>query len=195
VSLATPPPTPDWSPFRLAPPGQRSDPPRSIDTPAGVADRLRAAAFAEIQAMHAFRWAAERFDDAPPDLRRAWLGLALAEERHLGWLMARMRELQVDPAGRCVADPLWHSLVSCKTAKDFAFYMATAEDRGRKAGERFSRDMMENDPISAQIFGKIAEEEVEHIALAARYFDYGDRHSDCSVLTPWNRVPHRGPEV
>jgi uncharacterized ferritin-like protein (DUF455 family) len=189
------PPRPDWSPFALAPAGERGLPPRSIDTPEGIGDRLRAAAFAELQALHAFRWAADAFVDAPAPLRQAWRGLALAEERHLHWLLRRMRELGIDPAGRPVAENLWIALTSCKTAKDFAFYMATAEDRGRQAGERFHRQMMAKDPVSAEIFGKIAEEEVAHIKLAAQWFDYGDRHTDCSLLTPWNRVPHRGPEV
>ena len=39
--------------------------------------------------------------------------------------------------------------------------MASAEDRGRRAGERFFEMMKDTDPISAEIFRKIAEEEVE----------------------------------
>jgi hypothetical protein len=94
-------------------------------------------------------------------------------------------------------------LRSCKTAREFALYMASSEDRGRKAGERFHQQMMARDPISAKIFGKIAEEEVEHIALASQFFDYvpGRGYADpirpdaCTSGPPWNRVPHRGPEV
>jgi hypothetical protein len=48
--------------------------------------------------------------------------------------------------------------------------MASAEERGRKAGERFHAQMLQRDPESARIFGKIAEEEVAHIALARKYF-------------------------
>ena len=63
--------SPDWSPFRLAPEGTRPEPPRSIHTRDGIGDRLRSAAFAEIQAREAFLWADIRFaDEAPEELVR-----------------------------------------------------------------------------------------------------------------------------
>lgn len=164
------PPNPDWSPFLLAPSGAHGDAPRSIHSSEGIGDRLRAASFAELQAVHAFNWAAARFEDAPPGLCSAWRGLALAEERHLGWLLKRMTELGVDVAGRKVSDQLWISLCSRQTARDFAQFMAGAEERGRRAGERFHQALLEQDPITAEIFRKIAEEEIEHIALAGKYF-------------------------
>ena len=163
-------PEPDWSPFRVCAPGEHADAPRSIHSPEGVTDRLRAAAFAEIQAREAFDWAAARFDDAPASLRTAWSGLALAEDRHLHWLLARMEALGAGIQDRRVSTQLWHSLRSCQNAKDFAQYMANAEERGRRAGERFHQEMRQKDPISAEIFGKIAEEEIVHIQLARNYF-------------------------
>lgn len=191
---------PDWTPFDVVPRGQRPDAPRSIQTPEGIGDRLRAAAFAEIQAREAFRWAADTFSEVPSSLTTAWRGLALAEDRHLRWLLNRMTELQFDIRGRRVSDQLWVSLRSCHSAKEFAHYMASAEDRGRRAGERFQQAMAEVDPVSAEIFGKIAAEEVEHIALAERYFPRGEvtisgGSGDCTPLRAWNRVPRRGPEV
>lgn len=156
--------------FRLAEPGAHGDAPRAIHSREGIGDRLRAAAFAEIQARDAFLWAAETFTEAPQALRTAWKGLAVAEERHLSWLLNRMTELGIDVADRRVSDQLWVSLTSCKTPSEFAHYMASAEDRGRRAGERFRDAMAQVDPTTAQIFGKIAEEEVEHIALAYRYY-------------------------
>ena len=162
--------TPDWSPFSLAAPGERAEPIRGIITHEGIADRLRTAAFAELQAREAFRWAAHALDDAPPSLKLAWLGLAAAEDLHLGWLLKRMKELNIDVAARKVSDYLWLSLRSSQTAREFALFMASAEDRGRQAGERFHQAMISMDPISAELFGKIAAEEVEHIRLAQRYF-------------------------
>lgn len=164
--------TPDWGEFQVVPRGKHAEAPRSIQTPQGVADRLRAAAFAELQAREAFDWAASYFEDAPPSARTAWRGLALAEDRHLKWLLNRLSELGFGISERGVSDQLWVSLRSCATAKEFAFYMASAEERGRRAGERFHEAMLEKDPKSAEIFRKIAEEEVEHIALATKYFDY-----------------------
>lgn len=157
-------------PFDLAPGNEWGEPPRSIKTLEGVGDRMRAAAFAEVQARDAFLWASENFEDAPTSLRRAWAALAIAEQRHLDWLLQRMQELGIDVRGRKVSNHLWQSLISCKTAKEFAIYIANAEERGRKAGERFYQTLASSDPITAEIFRKIAEEEVSHIALASKYY-------------------------
>ena len=62
----------DWEPFELAPAGAHADAPRSIQSLDGVGDRLRAAAFAEIQARDAFLWAAEHFMDVGQDLKETW---------------------------------------------------------------------------------------------------------------------------
>jgi uncharacterized ferritin-like protein (DUF455 family) len=157
-------------PFDLAPGDEWGEAPRSIKTLEGVGDRMRAAAFAEVQARDAFLWASENFEDAPLALRRAWAALAVAEQRHLDWLLQRMQELGIDVRARKVSDHLWRSLISCKTAKEFAIYIANAEERGRRAGERFHQTLAERDPITAEIFRKIAEEEISHIALASKYY-------------------------
>ena len=98
--------------------------------------------------------------------------LAAAEDRHLGWLMKRLTELGFEPSDRGVSDQLWHSLTRCATAEEFSLFMATAEDRGRRAGERFYEQLRERDPVSAEIFRKIAEEEIEHIRLAQTFFGF-----------------------
>jgi uncharacterized ferritin-like protein (DUF455 family) len=135
-----------------------------------VGDRLRAAAFAEIQAREAFLWAAERFADESDELKRAWRELAVSEQLHLDWLLGRMRELDVAVEAREVSDFLWRSFMNCGSAREFAHFMAGAEERGRRAGERFHEQLQTTDPESARIFGRIAEEEVAHIALAERFF-------------------------
>jgi uncharacterized ferritin-like protein (DUF455 family) len=166
-------PAPDWNQFHIVSDlnsNKHGDAPRAIHTKDGIGDRLRAAAFAEIQARDAFNWAADRFEDAAPELREAWRRLAKAEEKHLTWLLNRMKDLGIDVRERKVSDLLWRSLIGCTSAREFALFMANSEERGRKAGERFSQAMAQIDPISAEIFGKIAEEEVEHIALAQRHF-------------------------
>lgn len=160
----------NWEPFRLTPSGAHPDAPRSISTPEGVGDRLRAAAFAELQAREAFLWASSRFLDTPAGLHEAWKALALAEQRHLDWLLGRMTDLGIDLRERKVSDYLWISLTSCQSAEEFAVFMANAEERGRIAGERFFQSLKDRDSITAEIFRKIAEEEIEHIALAKRFF-------------------------
>jgi uncharacterized ferritin-like protein (DUF455 family) len=162
--------TPDWSPFLVASHSAKGDPIRALDQADGVGDRLRTAAFAEVQAREAFLWAADHFEEASGALKRTWRALALAEQRHLDWLLQRMQELSVPINARKVSDQLWHSLRACKKAEEFAVYMASAEDRGRKAGERFHQALKSSDPVTAEIFGKIAAEEIEHIALASRHY-------------------------
>ncbi|MBI4248279.1 MAG: DUF455 family protein [Elusimicrobia bacterium] len=159
-----------WSPFRVCPSGLRAPAPRPIDTPEGVADRLRSVAFAELQAREAFLWAAGRFAEAPEKLRKAWRALAKAEDRHCRWLLDRLRELGSPVEERPVSIHLWQSLVQCETPKRFAFYMAGSEERGRQAGELFRQKMAAADRLTSEIFGRIAREEVEHIKLAAKFF-------------------------
>ncbi|HEY1068448.1 MAG TPA: DUF455 family protein, partial [Pirellulales bacterium] len=160
----------DWKPFLILPRDVRPAAPRDIKTVEGIGDRLRTAAFAEIQARDAFLWAADRFQDAPPGLADAWRKLAADEERHMNSLLRRMTELGLDVQERGVSDWLWVSLMTCESARGFATFMAGAEERGRKAGVRFYETLAQTDPVSAEIFRVIAEEEVEHINLASRFF-------------------------
>lgn len=165
-----PAPAPDWAPFAILPRDVRAPAPRPIETLGGIADRLRTAAFAELQAFHAFNWAADRFNDAPEGLKSAWRALAIEEQKHLGWLLNRMKELELNVQEFAVSDWLWVSLTRCQSAKEFAVFMASSEERGRKAGVRFFQTLLKTDSITARVFGKIAEEEVEHIRLAERFY-------------------------
>lgn len=155
---------PDWAPFRVAPPRAYADAPRSIHSPEGRGDRMRAAAFAELQAMFAFAWAAENFaHEISVELYTLWKDLAREEEKHLKWILTRMHELGVTYEERLVTDVLWTTLMDCKTAQAFGVTIAEAEERGRKAGVRFHESLLTSDPVTAEIFGRIAAEEVEHI--------------------------------
>lgn len=161
---------PDWSPFRLSQNPSERIAPRPITTLEGVGDRLRSAAWAEIQAREAFLWAARTLTDAPEDLKNAWIKLSIEEEKHMNWLLNRLSELGMRVDERPVSDHLWMSFMNCTTAEQFAVFMANAEERGRKAGVRFFQDLEKRDPITAKIFGTIAEEEIAHIELAQKYF-------------------------
>ena len=159
-----------WEPFRVLPRGQFPLPPRSIHTLEGMGDRMRSAAFAELQARDAFHWASECFEDAPAELRTAWKELSIVEHRHLEWILKRMTELGIDPREREVSEHLWVALQACTTAREFAHLIADAEEKGRRAGIRFYETLKTKDPISSEIFRKIAEEEVDHVALAHRFY-------------------------
>lgn len=156
-----------WTPFVICEAGKLPPRTRPIETHEGIGDRLRAAAFAEMQAARAFAWAARHFTHAPEELREAWLRLVKEEEKHLGWLLTRMEKIGAKVGERPVSLRLWDSFMVCKTAEQFALFMASAEDRGRVAGERFYATLISIDPITAEIFRKIAFEERSHIELAS----------------------------
>ena len=156
----------NWKPFDVCEPDAFAPAPRGINTAEGLGDRLRVAAFAEMQAREAFRWAADTLLDASVPLRAAWRRIADDENRHLELLLGRMAELDVKPGARPVSDRLWRSLRACKSAREFVPYMRTAEERGRAAEESFRRSLADRDPVTAALFGKIADDEAEHIALS-----------------------------
>ena len=155
-----------WSPYKIGKP----DKVRSLNTIEGLGDRLRLVAFAERQAFHAFNEASERFKDAPAGLTEAWRWVALEEAKHESWLVKRLAELGQDIQSVPVSLNLYQSLQNCSTARDFALYVADAEERGRVGAEKFAEVLETRDPITAAIFKKIAFEEREHIALVDRFF-------------------------
>ena len=137
---------------------------RSMGTLQGRGDRLRSAAFAELQAERAFIWAAERFPGAPA--RGVWLALAEEEKGHFELILARMKALGVDPSERPVSNRLWESLVSCATIAEFSDFMRRSEERGRQAELRFQELLASADPETAALFSRIAADEARHIELA-----------------------------
>ncbi len=160
-----------WAPFRVAVSSQEKAPyTRSLNTKEGIGDRLRFVAFAECQASAAFSAAAELFTEVDPRVRAIWRDLAQEEKKHMQWLLTRLAELGLAVDERPVHDALWRSFATCKSGRDFAAYIAGAEERGRVAGEKFAQVLKTTDPITAQIFEKIAEEEVGHITMAERAF-------------------------
>lgn len=155
-----------WSPYQIG----ISPRVRSLQTVEGLGDRLRLIAFAERQAFHAFNEAISRFPDAPEGLRKAWAWVALEEAKHESWLLKRLDELGQDVTAVPMSLNLYHSLAKCETARDFAFYVADAEDRGRIGAEKFAEVLIKRDPETAKMFAQIAFEEREHIALVNKYF-------------------------
>lgn len=155
-----------WLPYIIGTPPKI----RPLQTPEGLGDRLRLVAFAERQAFHAFTNAITRFHDAPAGLIDAWKWVALEEAKHESWLVKRLEEIGQDISAVPVSLSLYHSLLKCETARDFAFYISDAEERGRVGAEKFAETLAKTDPVTAKIFDLIAKEEVEHIALVNRFF-------------------------
>jgi uncharacterized ferritin-like protein (DUF455 family) len=156
-----------WTPYKIGTPLKI----RSLHTLEGLGDRLRLIAFAERQAFHAFTNAQVRFKEAPAGLIEAWGWVALEEAKHEKWLLKRLQELGQHVNAVPVSLALFESLEKCQTARDFAYYVSDAEERGRIGAEKFAETLASRDPETAKIFAQIALEEREHIALVKRFFD------------------------
>ena len=162
----------DFSPFIITPAGERAPKPRPITTAEGLGDRMRTAAFAEFQAIVAFRWAADHFQDVPQGLKEAWIVQIADETRHYHLICKRMEDLGFTLAGRAVSIGLWESLQECTNGMDFCIRIAGSEERGRRAGVQLVEYLGESDPETAAIFQEIVDDEVAHVALAETYFDW-----------------------
>jgi uncharacterized ferritin-like protein (DUF455 family) len=162
----------DFRPFEICQPGDRPDKPRPMNTPEGVGDRMRSAAFAELQAIAAFNWAAEHFQDVPEGLRASWRAQVADESRHYKMIRRRMDDLGVGVEEKKVSLGLWEALQDCSTGEEFCIMIATAEERGRRAGLKLAAHLKHADPETAGIFLEIAEDEVAHVALAETHFDW-----------------------
>jgi uncharacterized ferritin-like protein (DUF455 family) len=157
----------DWSPFKI---GSTSKP-RPLDSLDGIVDRMRIAAFAERQAHYAFLEAARIFSgEVPEELVSAWKRIAMEEAKHEAWLLKRLVEMNQDVAAIPVGLGLYNSFCKCESAKEFTFYISDSEEKGRLAGLKFVEALKVRDPVTAKIFLDIALEELDHIALANRYF-------------------------
>lgn len=155
-----------WSPYQIG----NAPRVRSLNTPEGLGDRLRLIAFAERQAFHAFNEAAERFSDAPMELKEAWRWVAKEEAKHESWLLERLKALGQEVGEIPVSLNLYHSLKTCETPESFALYVADAETRGKIGAEKFAEVLVLKDPETAKVFAQIALEESEHIALVDKFF-------------------------
>ena len=162
----------DPGPFTLCAAGDRAPKPRPQGTLPGLGDRMRTAAFAEWQAIAAFGWAAEKFTDAPEQLRSDWLAQVKDEARHYNLIRQRMTELGLSLAERPVSQALWDSLITCDTGKQFCIRIVSAEERGRQAAETLVKFLGDKDPATAAVFAEIAQDEVAHVSLAKIYFDW-----------------------
>jgi uncharacterized ferritin-like protein (DUF455 family) len=155
-----------WTPYLIGTPPRI----RSIHTQAGLGDRLRLVAFAERQAFHAFNHAILKYPDAPQGLRDAWKWVAQEESKHEMWLLNRLEEIGEKVSAVPVSMKLYDSLINLNTAREFSFFISDAEERGRIGAEKFAQTLAARDPVTAEIFAKIADEEWAHIALVDEFF-------------------------
>lgn len=155
-----------WSPFVIQP---RPEKMRALHSEHGVGDRLRAVAFAEIQARDGFLWGANFFTTAPKQWRTAWLRFAEMEDQHAQLLLDRAAALGVSLGERAVSDSLLKMFHKADRPEVFYYSISTAEQRGMEVGLSMIEPMKEVDPVSAAIFERCALEEEEHIATASKH--------------------------
>lgn len=154
-----------FKPFRTT--KEKPDPVRPLSGPEGVADRLRLVAFAELQARDIFLYGIDRFaGEAHENWLDAWKRFAAVEDRHAQILLTRMEELKIEIPARAVSDKLTRLCRRAENPVDFLFLLSSAEERGMEAGFILGKEMLERDPMSAALFKQIADEEVEHVAMA-----------------------------
>ena len=161
-----------WEPFVLATPKQKAPFPDPISHPEGLGDRLRIAAFAELQAARAFSWAAEHFSDVSEAVVAGWQRQIPEEKLHFRLIMERMNNLGVHPQQKPVSAQLSENLYTCATGRDFAITIATAEHKGRLAALKMASFLEHRDPITAQVFLRIAHDEIAHIQLVTDNFGW-----------------------
>ncbi len=159
-------------PFVICSGDQKPPKMRPVNTPGGLADRMRTAAFAEKQAIFAFNWACGNFTDAPKELLEDWALLIPEEIKHFNLIANRMNELGFRMNERPVSLRLWESLKVCETAKEFCLRIAGAEERGRQAGLLLAEYLSDSDPETAAVFFEIVEDEIAHIKLAETYYGW-----------------------
>ncbi len=126
----------NWTPFKLCAEGESAPKPRSLSHPEGLGDRMRTAAFAEFQAIRAFKHAAQTFRDVPETLLAAWKKQIPEEELHYELIATRMGALGHSLDSRPVSLRLTESLSSCQSGQDFCEKICSAEHRGRDAALR-----------------------------------------------------------
>ena len=161
-----------WEPFVLAAPNETAPFPMPISHPEGLGDRLRIAAFAELQAVRAFGWAAEHFTDVSAEVIAGWQIQIPEEKFHFRLIMERMSYLGVHAGQKPVSVSLSEKLYTCQTGRDFAIEIATAEHRGRLAALKMASYLENRDPVTARVFLRIAQDELAHLQLVIDNFDW-----------------------
>ncbi|MBN2526782.1 MAG: ferritin-like domain-containing protein [Deltaproteobacteria bacterium] len=161
-----------WEPFVLAPPDHKAPFPQPMSHRDGLGDRLRIAAFAELQAVRAFGWASEHFTDVPATIIEGWQRQIPEEKLHFRLIVERMIRLGILPQKKTVSANLSETLYSCQSGKDFAIQIATAEHKGRLAALKMADYLQHRDPVTAQVFLRIARDEVAHVQLVMDHFDW-----------------------
>jgi len=127
----------------------------------------------ELQAAELFCWAVLAFPDAPRELARGLVRLALEELEHLGLYRAHMERLGTRFGDLPVRDWFWERVPAARSALDFvAFVGLGLEGANLEHSARFARVFREHgDAAGAAVLERVERDEVGHVAFAKRWFE------------------------
>ena len=151
----------------------RELPRRGLATQEGRAALVHAVAHIEFNAINLAWDAVARFRGLPLEYYRDWVGVAVDEARHFGWLSARLAELGHAYGDFDAHNGLWDMAI--KTADSCLARMALVprvlEARGLDVTPgMIARLRAAGDETTALILEDILREEVAHVAAGSRWF-------------------------
>lgn len=175
---ATVPPEPIATPGRPARPrlvAPKALAKRSTRTAAGRAALIHALCHIEFNAINLAWDAVYRFRGLPRDYYADWIGVAAEEAYHFGLLRAHLNTLGWDYGAFDAHDGLWEA--ACETAHDPLVRMALVprvlEARGLDVAPGISDKLAQGgDEEAVAILEIIQRDEVGHVAIGSRWFNY-----------------------
>ena len=153
----------------------REVPTRGLGTPEGRAALLHAVAHIEFNAINLALDAAWRFRGMPADFHADWVSVAADEARHFRMLRERLAELGYSYGDFPAHNGLWE--MAEKSAGRCLARMALVprllEARGLDVTPgMIARFQSLGDPASVEILQVILREEVAHVAIGTRWFEW-----------------------
>lgn len=149
-------------------------PRRSLQVVEGRAALIHALAHIELNAVNLALDIVWRFPHLPERFYRDWIGVAIEEARHFGWLREHLVSLGYEYGAFDAHDGLWE--MAAKTTDDvlarLALVARTAEARGLDVSPGL-RDKLARvgDARGAEILEHILRDEIGHVAIGSHWYN------------------------
>jgi uncharacterized ferritin-like protein (DUF455 family) len=182
----------------LVPPKQLQR--RAMNTAEGRAALIHALAHIEFNAINLALDAVWRFADMPADYYRDWLQVAKEEAYHFSLLRAHLQTLGFDYGDFDGHNSLWEMVE--KTQSDVLARMAlvprTMEARGLDATPPLKQKLSQaGDHAAAAILDIILRDEIGHVAIGNRWFQYLCDQRDLDIVATFEtlRQQYQAPQL
>ena len=149
--------------------------PRDLVRPSARAECLARFAHHELMAVELFAWALLRWPDAPVTLRRGLLSTLADEQRHCGLYLSRLKAHGETFEGRAHSDYFWRQAPAiAESPAGLGAFLAAMGLTLEQANLDFSLTYRDGfraagDERSAQVCQTVHDDEIRHVALAARW--------------------------